>query len=142
MNCLQWAVGLAAITLGASAIAHEVNISNHSPYALPVTYQRAYHNPGHPMIYNSPVHTVLQANSTASLSIPLAGFQEAGIVVMAVKKVNSDQWISLPHSARDFGKTPGCWVAVNAHKKQREIILSEHLTAADHGRITCRVFPG
>lgn len=139
MNCLQWAVGLATIICGASAIANEVHISNHSPDALRVTYQRAYHNPGHPVVYNAPAEQVLPANGTASLAIRQAAYQDAGIVVLAIKKPNSDEWIKLPHSATEFGKSPGCWVAMNAHNTQGEIILSERMTGAGHGRITCRV---
>lgn len=135
---MKTALTLGVIGMSAATMANTINIINHSNHSIPVKYQLAYHNTGQPIIFKNTQQTIATANSKTPINFSQAGFDHAGVVIVAVKHRQSGSWYKLPDSIRQFDIHPGCWMRTSDNQPTGHISLSYHAGSGKHGRITCR----
>lgn len=138
MKIIKAVLLASTIAVAANAMANEVVIHNRSNHPIPVMYQFAYHNLGHPVILKRHSQTILYGHTQSRIHVPLKGYDHAGIIVLAVKRnIGSTHWHYLPTSLRQFDGTQGCWVSTNPKKQLGHIGLKYYASSKTQGRITC-----
>ena len=139
MKLVKIAILVSLVGCTASAMASEVTITNRSNYPIPIKYQIAYHNPGHPVVLKGTAQAIAYGDSTLRIHFPQDGYKHAGVVILAVKKDLVDQtWHALPESAKQFDLNPGCWMRTDEERPSGNLYFSHYKsTNGKHGRITC-----
>ena len=132
---------LALAMAGTQALANTVNITNATHQGLSVRYKIALHNPGSAVRYPvNGTHTIMLNNhENRSLHLNNKRYKHVGIVVLAVKRAGqSEHWIDLPSSAKQFDQSPGCWLSTNHLSPNGTVSFSVNQGALKK-KMTCSV---
>ncbi len=127
---------LSAISV--STLAKSVTVINVSNTPLAIQYKEAYKNPHSPAILKNLSTMRLNTHSSRSVNLQPSRFRDSGIVIISIQNPITGEWESLPKSATQFKKQPGCWASSHSHNKIRLKLTPQ---AGGHGFITCNVQP-
>ena len=126
------------LIFGLNAMANEVVIYNKSNHPIPVKYELAYHNLKQPVVLGHVSQGIVYGNNSINVKIPTrTNFENSGIIILAVKKELTGDWLYSPESIKEFDGKPGCWMRTSKEHHQGNIILSYQEGAGKHGKITC-----